>query len=448
MSKACAALKNTFLEKAKNKDLVIGVIGLGYVGVPLAEAFTRSGSKVVGYDINAKRVKTLMSGKSGMNHIGDNVIEGMKASKLFTATTDIKALKEADALLICVPTPLDCYHHPDLTYVEATCEALSKILRPGHLVVLESTTYPGTTDDIVTVELEKSGLKAGIDFGVAYSPEREDPGNIDFNTSTIPKLIGANTELERNITKAVYDQIVETVMVKDTRTAEAAKLTENIFRWINIGAVNELKMIFEAMDINVWEVIDAAATKPFGFMPFYPGPGVGGHCIRVDPYYLTWKAREHGVSTQFIELAGQVNIAMPRRVVSRLMEELNKRHKKALSGSRVLLCGLSYKRDVDDVRESPSFEVLEHLKENGANVDYYDPHVTAIPHVHEFPHFQGIESVKWDLDKFSKYDAVIVATDHRAVDYEALCKAMPLMIDTRNVSREFTSKLREKVALA
>ena len=443
-----SAHAKALIEKTERGELVVGVLGLGYVGLPLTEAFVRCGVSVVGFDISKERVDELNSGRSGMRHIDDDRVTRMVDSGLFRATTEGDLLKEADALLICVPTPLDRYHHPDLSYVEATCHMLKSHLRPGQLIVLESTTYPGTTQDIMRPILEESGLKAGRDFALAYSPEREDPGNIDFETSTIPKLVGADSEAARAMAKAVYDKIVKTVMVPNTRTAEAAKLTENIFRWVNIALVNELKLIFDEMDIDVWDVVEAAASKPFGYMPFYPGPGVGGHCIRVDPYYLTWKAREHGMSTRFIELAGEININMPKRVVSRLMEELNRRHKKALAGCRILLCGVAYKKNIDDLRESPALELWQLLEESGAQVDYFDPFIPEVPHTHDFPQFAGHKSITWDLDALKAYDAAVVATDHSFVDYAVLADTLPLVVDTRNVTRDLSERLREKVAKA
>jgi len=441
-------MRQTFMSKAESGSLVVAILGLGYVGLPLAEAYTRAGTRVIGFDINQTRVDQLNSGKSGMRHIDDARVQKMVDSGYFQGTTDPAMLAEADALMICVPTPLDRYHHPDLSYVRMTCETMVPHLREGQLVVLESTTYPGTTQEIMRPILEKSGLVAGEHFALAYSPEREDPGNIDFETSTIPKLVGADSEDERAMSKAVYDKVVETVMVPNTRTAEAAKLTENIFRWVNIGLVNELKLVFDAMDIDVWDVVDAAKSKPFGFMPFYPGPGVGGHCIRVDPYYLTWKAREHGVSTRFIELAGEVNIAMPTHVVSRLMEEMNLRLGMALSGSRILMCGVAYKKNIDDVRESPSLEVLSLLERHGAIVDIYDPFVPVMPHTHDYPKFEGRKSIAWDKSALAQYDAAIITTAHSFVDYAALVTALPLVVDTRNVTSDLAAELKAKVAKA
>ncbi len=436
----------SFTSKLENGELVTAILGLGYVGLPLAEAFTRVGMKVIGYDISQKRVDQLNSGKSGMRHIDDDRVKKMLESGHFQATTDSAALYEADALLICVPTPLDQYHHPDLSYVESTCHILREQLRPGQLIVLESTTYPGTTQEVLRPILEESGLKVGVDFALAYSPEREDPGNIDFETSTIPKLVGADSEDEIAMSKALYDKIVKTVMIPNTKTVEAAKLTENIFRWVNIALVNELKLIFDKMDIDVWEVIDAAKTKPFGYMPFYPGPGVGGHCIRIDPYYLTWKAREHGISTRFIELAGEINIAMPEYVIGRLMEELNLRQKKALSDCRVLLCGLAYKKDIDDLRESPSMELLQLLEKHGATVDFYDPMIPDVPYTHDYPEFEGKTSIIWGVENLKKYNVAIIATDHSDVDYAALVENLPLTVDTRNCTKNISEELRQKVA--
>ncbi len=438
--------KDAFLKKAKNKQLVICVIGLGYVGLPLAEAYTRQGIKVIGYDINPVRIEQMKAGKSGMLHIADERVAKMVDSGLFEPSADENVLASADALLICVPTPLDEHHNPDLSYVISTCHKLKSHLRPGQIVVLESTTYPGTTEQIMTPILEESGLVAGEDFAMAYSPEREDPGNAHYETSTIPKLVGADSEAEREMADATYRDIVKTVLVPNTRVAEAAKLTENIFRWVNIGLVNELKMVFDKMDIDVWEVIKAADSKPFGFMAFYPGPGVGGHCIRIDPYYLTWKAREHGVSTRFIELAGEVNIQMPRHVVSRLMEELNIRQKRALAGSRILLCGMAYKANIDDMRESPSMELMDLLKKNGAHVDYLDSYVPEIPPNHEYPQYAGLKSISWDEKVIENYDAALVATDHCDVDYEKLASLVPLVVDTRNISKNVSKELLSKIA--
>lgn len=442
-----ASLREALI-RIRTGKLVVGILGLGYVGVPLAEAYVRSGVKVVGLDVNQSRVDMLNNGVSGMRHIDDERIKRMVDSGNFLATTDPKTLCDVDALIIAVPTPLDRYHHPDLSYVEKTCHTIKNVLQSGQLVVLESTTYPGTTQEVIRPILEESGLKAGIDFALAYSPEREDPGNIDFETSTIPKLVGADSEIERDLAEAVYDKVVSTVMVPSTRTAEAAKLTENIFRWVNIGLANELKLVFDKMGIDVWDVIKAADSKPFGFMAFYPGPGVGGHCIRIDPYYLTWKAREHGISTRFIELAGEINIAMPNHVVSRLMEELNLRQGKSLSGARILLCGVAYKKNIDDVRESPSLEILSLLERHGAKVDIYDPYVPIVPRTHDYPEFEGRKSIEWNSEILGEFDAALIATDHKFVDYAMLVNEVPLVVDTRNVTKDLPEELLKKVSKA
>lgn len=429
-------MKKEFLAKRDAGTLVVGIVGLGYVGLPLAEAYVRQGVRIIGYDVSEARATQLNSGVSGFKHIEDVRVKTMVEKNLFHATHKPSDLSEADAILIAVPTPLDVHHQPDLSYVISTCETLATVLRAGQLVVLESTTYPGTTEEVMKPILETSGLTAGKDFALAYSPEREDPGNPNFDTATIPKVVGADGLDARDMAKAVYDLIVTTVIVSNSKTAEATKLVENIYRWINIAAVNEMKVIFEAMDIDIWEVIDAAKTKPFGFQAFYPGPGVGGHCIRIDPYYLSYKAREYGLSTQFIELAGEINTAMPRRMIRRLLEELSLRHKKALAGSKVLLCGLAYKRDIDDMRESPSLELINLLQKHGADVSYHDPMIAVVPTTREHPEYAGWKSVPLTAETLARYDAVIIATDHTDVDYALLCESVPLVLDTRNATAE------------
>lgn len=442
------SISEEFLRKAEDGTLKIGIVGLGYVGLPLAEAYIRKSLRVIGYDISQERANQLNAGISGMKHINDGRVQSMVQSGLFKATANPADLKEADAILIAVPTPLDVHHQPDLSYVINTCQTLKTHLRRGQLVVLESTTYPGTTHDVMKPILEESGLKEGVDFALAYSPEREDPGNPDFETATIPKVVGADTPEARAMAKAAYDKIVTTVMVRNARTAEATKLVENIYRWINIATVNEMKIIFEKMDIDIWDVIDAAKTKPFGFQAFYPGPGVGGHCIRIDPYYLTWKAREHGLSTQFIELAGEINTKMPRRIISRLLEEMSLRQRKALAGSKVLLCGLAYKKDIDDMRESPSLELIHILQEHGADVSYYDPMIPKIPQTREHPEFAGMTCIPWNETQLRTFDAAIIATDHTNVDYEALCKNLSLIVDTRNALSGVSDAYVEKIVKA
>lgn len=438
------SIEKDFLKKVDSGNIVVGIVGLGYVGLPLAEAYVRQNTRVVGYDISEKRANQLNSGYSGMKHIEDSRVKEMIDKKLFKATANAEDLKDADAILIAVPTPLDVHHQPDLSYVVSTCETLSKVLRKGQIVVLESTTYPGTTEEVMKPILEKSGLKAGEDFALAYSPEREDPGNPNFETSTIPKVVGADGAAAAAMAKAVYDIIVTTVMVSNSKTAEATKLVENIYRWVNIAAVNEMKVIFEAMDIDIWEVVDAAKTKPFGFHAFYPGPGVGGHCIRVDPYYLSFKAREHGLSTQFIELAGDINTTMPRRIIQRLLEEMSLKLRKPLAGSKILLVGLAYKADIDDMRESPSLELIDILKDHGAEVDYHDPFIEEVTDNRDHPHLAGMRH----HPSFEGYDAAVVATAHSNVDYKALAKAVPLIIDTRNAMTTLDPADRKNVIKA
>jgi UDP-N-acetyl-D-glucosamine dehydrogenase len=437
-----------FLTKSENNSLIIGIVGLGYVGLPLAEAYVKKNISVIGYDISKKRVDQLNQGKSGMQHIEDERVKIIIDKGLFKATHNPADLQKADAILVAVPTPLDIYHKPDLSYVKNTCHTLKQQLKQGQLVVLESTTYPGTTEDIMKPILEESGLKAGVDFFLAYSPEREDPGNPNFETATIPKVIGADSETERSIAKIVYDKIVKTVIVSNARTAEATKLVENIYRWINIAAVNEMKTIFEKMDIDIWEVIDAAKTKPFGFQAFYPGPGVGGHCIRIDPYYLSWKAREYGLTTQFIELAGEVNTKMPSIIITRLMDEMSFRLEKPLSGSKILVCGLAYKKNIDDIRESPALELIQILINKKATVSYFDPFIDEIRQKTEFPNLTGMQSIEWNTKSLKTFDAVIVATDHSNVDYEELCKCIPLIIDTRNALKDLHEKYPTSIVKA
>lgn len=352
----------------------------------------------------------------------------------FSATSDFSRLGECDIIAICVPTPLTRHREPDLSYVANTCREIAKTLRPGQLIVLESTTWPGTTEEVMKPILEKGGLVAGRDFFLGYSPEREDPGNRDFETSTIPKVVAGDGEAASAMVAAFYGAVVKTVVpVSGTRTAEAVKLTENVFRAVNIALVNELKLVYERMGIDIWEVIDAAKTKPFGYMPFYPGPGLGGHCIPIDPFYLTWKSREYDLPTRFIELAGEINTAMPRHVVDRLAEALDRSLGKALSRSRILLLGLAYKKNVPDIRESPSLKLMELLIERGADVAYHDPFLAEIPRTREYGHLKGRRSVAIDPQALEGFDAAIIATDHDAVDYAAIASLLPLVIDTRNV---------------
>jgi UDP-N-acetyl-D-glucosamine dehydrogenase len=425
------------LHKIETRQALIGVVGMGYVGLPLALCFIEKGFPVLGFDVDPEKIQSLARGESYIQHIGADRVADAAASRRFQATADFDRLGEPDAILIAVPTPLTRQREPEMKYVRATAEQLGIRLRKGQLVVLESTTYPGTTEELVRPILESaSGLKCGEDFYLAFSPEREDPGNPSFNTLTIPKVVGgldaATTELAARLYGAALDQVVR---VSSAGVAEATKLTENIFRAVNIALVNELKVIYDRMGIDIWEVLDAASTKPFGFMRFNPGPGLGGHCIPLDPFYLTWKAREFKTSTRFIELAGEVNIGMPRYVIDKLIQALNDRQK-PLKGSQVLLLGLAYKKDIDDPRESPSFELMELLLEHGARVSYHDPHIPIAPSMRSWPELPRMESVALTPDVVRAADAVLIATDHSSVDYEALARAAQLIIDTRGVYRD------------
>ena len=424
-----------YVSRIRSKDARIGVIGLGYVGLPLVFEFCRSGFHVTGFDIDADKVRLLKEGRSYIEHIDASHIR--ECSKSFIATTDFSGLAEMDCIIICVPTPLNKYREPDLSYVFNTTETIARYLRKGHLISLESTTYPGTTDEDMRTILERSGLRAGIDFYLAYSPEREDPCNREFSTRTIPKVVGGYTAQCSRIAAALYSQVVDTVVpVSSTKAAEATKLLENIYRAVNIALVNELKVLFERMGINIWEVIEAAKTKPFGFQAFYPGPGLGGHCIPIDPFYLTWKAREYDFSTRFIELAGEINTRMPYYVVHKLIEGLyaNNRH---LAGARVLILGLAYKKDVDDVRESPSLKLMEILKEKGIEVDYNDPYVPVPPKMRKCKLDKG--SVPLTRETLRDYDCVVVATDHSLYDPDFILENARLIVDTRNLIKNGNS---------
>jgi UDP-N-acetyl-D-glucosamine dehydrogenase len=423
----------TLIQRVRDRKTIIGIIGLGYVGLPLALTACTAGFAVVGFDIDAKRVAQLNRGETGIQHIPVAVIAEAVGKGRFVATTDFDRLGEADVIIIAVPTPLSKQREPDLTYVESTAETIAARLRKDHLVVLESTTWPGTTDEVMRPRLERGGLKSGVDFYLAFSPEREDPGNVDFNTSTIPKVVGGDGQAALDYARAVYDAlVVRTVPVSSAKTAEAVKLTENIFRAVNIALVNELKVIYDKMGIDIWEVIDAAKTKPFGFMPFYPGPGLGGHCIPIDPFYLTWKAREFDVTTRFIELAGQINTAMPHHIVDRLLEALDRQAGKGLNRARILVMGVAYKKNIDDMRESPSLRLIELLEARGALVAYHDPFVPVIPPTREHASLTGRKSMALTPETIAAHDAVLIATDHDGIDYAALAKAASLVIDTRN----------------
>lgn len=419
----------------------IGIIGLGYVGLPLGLQFARSGVEVLGLDIDQSKIDVLNAGGSFIEHIpAANVKEQVDAGR-FSATVDFARVKEVEAVLIAVPTPLNKNREPDISYVLKSGEAIAPHLPKGITVVLESTTYPGTTDEPLREVLEKgSGLKAGVDFHLAYSPEREDPGNPDSKVAIIPKVIGGYTPACLEKAMAVYGTAIKTLVpVSSCRAAEATKLLENIFRGVNIALVNELKQVYAAMDIDVWEVINAAKTKPFGYMAFYPGPGLGGHCIPIDPFYLTWKAREFDQSTKFIELAGEVNTAMPMYVVHQTIEALNSM-KKSVNGSRILMMGIAYKPNVDDDRESPSYHLLDYFSERGGELDYYDPHVPVIRPSREHPHWAGKKCVSWNKETISSYDVVVIATDHKKVDYAELAQWAPLIVDTRNAMKGIETK--------
>jgi UDP-N-acetyl-D-glucosamine dehydrogenase len=424
---------DSLIARYRERTAIVAIIGLGYVGLPLVQALVSSRFKVIGLDVDANKIAALEAGRPYIRHLPAQFFASAVSDGRFIPTTDYSDLTNADAILICVPTPLTSHREPDLTFVERTAHALAPHLRSGQLVVLESTTYPGTTRDVLKPILERSELKSGKDFFIAYSPEREDPGNAKFSTSEIPKVIGADGANALKVADALYSAFVpRTVLVSSPEAAEAAKLTENIFRSVNIALVNELKVVYAAMGIDVWEVIEAAKSKPFGFMPFYPGPGLGGHCIPIDPFYLTWKAREYELSTRFIELAGEINTNMPRYVVSRLSGELDARTGRGLNGSRILVLGLSYKKNVDDTRESPSFKLIELLEKRGAICDVYDPLVPVIPPIREHPELAGRRSVELSDEAISMYDAVLIATDHDSIDYNAIVTNAKLVIDTRN----------------
>lgn len=421
------------LTKIKSKKAVIGIVGLGYVGLPLAFAFRKKKFKVIGFDIDQKKINSLDEGKSFLSHISDKDISKMNLKNGFTSTTDFSRLTEVDAIIICVPTPLSKFKKPDLEPVYQTGKTVSKYLKKGQIVVLESSTYPGTTNPELKNILESSGLSSGKDFYLAYSPEREDPGNKNFSTSIIPKIVGADDLKTSKLVFELYKQVISKVVeVSSTQVAEAAKLTENIFRSVNIALVNELKVIYDEMGIDVWEVIEAASTKPFGFMPFYPGPGLGGHCIPIDPFYLTYKAKEFGINTKFIELAGEINTNMPNIVINKLTYALSEFMNKSINKSKILIIGMAYKKDVDDMRESPSLILYELLQKYGAHVDYHDDYVKQIPPTREHKNLEGLKSVKLSSSNLKKYDALLISTDHSYINYKFLSKNSDLIIDTRN----------------
>ena len=422
----------------------IAIVGLGYVGLPLSLQFARSQVNVLGLDIDAAKVESLNQGKSYIKHITDESIAAEIKAGRFLASTDFSLVREVEAVLICVPTPLNKNREPDISYILKTGSAIALHLQRGTLVVLESTTYPGTTDEDLRDVLEAgSQLKAGVDFHLAFSPEREDPGNPQSVVATIPKVIGGYTPACLEKTRALYSKAITTlVAVSSCRAAEATKLVENTFRSVNIALVNELKVVYAAMGIDVWEVINAAKTKPFGFMAFYPGPGLGGHCIPIDPFYLTWKAREYGQHTRFIELAGEINTSMPMYVLHRVAEALNDREK-ALKGSRVLVLGLAYKPNVDDDRESPSYVLMGLLAERGASVSYYDPYVPIIKITREHAHWAGTKSIDWNAETLRQFDLVLISTNHASVNYQELADWAPCIVDTRNAMATMRTKPRQ-----
>ncbi len=417
------------ISKIENRTALIGIIGLGYVGLPLVIEFCKAGFPVTGFDVDPKKVATLKRGGSYIKHIDTSLIASL--DKQFVPTVDFSNLAEMDCIIICVPTPLDKYREPDMRFVFETAKTIAQYLHKDQLVVLESTTYPGTTDGDMREILENSGLKAGVDFYLAFSPEREDPNNKDFSTATIPKVVGGYTPGCLAAAKAMYDAVVDkTVPVSSTRAAETAKLLENIYRAVNIAMVNELKMLFDRMDIDIWEVIEAAKTKPFGFQAFYPGPGLGGHCIPIDPFYLTWKAREYGFATRFIELAGEINTNMPYYVVDRVFKVLNEKGMH-LNGARVFLLGMAYKRDIDDQRESPSLKIVELLLQHGGIVDYNDPHVPRCSGHRHYPDID-MESQPLNEESLQRADIVLLLTDHSAYDYDFIANHARIIVDTRN----------------
>ncbi|MFC1589028.1 nucleotide sugar dehydrogenase [Pseudomonadota bacterium] len=425
-------MKQKLVEKLNNKTALIGIVGLGYVGIPLSISYANNGYKVVGFDIDQSKIDQLSEGKTYIKHIPDSAIQDL-ADKGFVATVDFSRAAEVDALILCVPTPLDQHREPDLSFVLDTMDSLLPYIRKGQVVSLESTTYPGTTDEELKPRIESMGLKVGEDTFLVYSPEREDPGNENFTTQTIPKVCGGDTEACQEVGVALYGQVIDKVVpVSSTRAAEMTKLLENIHRAVNIGLVNEMKIVADKMGIDIYEVIDAAATKPFGFVPYYPGPGLGGHCIPIDPFYLTWKAREYGINTRFIELAGEVNSNMPEWVVGKVIQGLND-HKKSINGSRILMLGIAYKKNVDDMRESPSVEIMQMMQDVGAVVAYSDNYVPVFPKMRKYSF--DLTSVSLDVEAIQQYDCVVVGTNHDDFDYSLIQENAKLIVDARGVYR-------------
>jgi UDP-N-acetyl-D-glucosamine dehydrogenase len=430
-------LKDDLLEKIRARKARVGVIGLGYVGLPLVLRFGEEHFPVIGFDIDANKVSKLNAGQSYIHHIQSSRLQTLLKENEFEATSDFARLSEADCIIICVPTPLTAKKDPDLQYIETTADAVCKTLRKGQLVSLESTTYPGTTEEILLEKFRARGLEVGKDYFLVFSPEREDPGNAKFSTRTIPKVVGGVTENCLEVGKALYASVIDRVVpVSSTRAAELVKLLENIYRSVNIALVNELKLLGNRMNIDIWEVIEAASTKPFGFTPFYPGPGLGGHCIPIDPFYLSWKAKEYDFSTRFIQLAGEINTAMPHYVVERVAEALNERSK-SIKGSKILILGVAYKKDIDDVRESPALEIMKLLKERGAELAYSDPYVPRFHKMREYD-FSYLSSVPLNEDSLQTADLVLITTDHTNVDYQFVVDHGRVIVDTRNATQRVT----------
>jgi UDP-N-acetyl-D-glucosamine dehydrogenase len=431
-------MKNIVVDKLRSKNAVIGIIGLGYVGLPLAIRYSEEKFKVIGFDIDNFKVNKINDGLSYIEHISSNAVASAKKSG-FEATTDFKKISEVDAIILCVPTPLNKYREPDLSFVLNTTDSIIPYLKTGQVVSLESTTYPGTTEEELLPRIEKGGLKVGENIYLVFSPEREDPGNEKYTTRTIPKVVGGQTPNCLEVGTALYAGVIDKVVpVSSTKVAEMSKLLENIHRSINIGLVNEMKMVCDKMGIDIHEVIDAAATKPFGFVPYRPGPGIGGHCIPIDPFYLTWKAREYGVHTHFIELAGEINSSMPSWVLKKIAKSLNQ-YEKSIKGSKVLVLGISYKKNIDDMRESPSVFLMEKLRDEGANLNYSDPHVPVFPKMRE--HSFDLKSVELNPTSIASYDCIVLATDHDKFDYEMIQKHAQLIVDTRGKYRTVYSNV-------
>ncbi len=426
----------SLLEKIDERKATVGVIGLGYVGLPLALLFAEKGFVVLGFDVDPVKIGALERGDCYIRHLDSSRVSSTRASGRFQCTSDFARLNEPDAILICVPTPLTPHREPDLRYIETTTQQIKERLRRGQIIVLESTTYPGTTEEILKPRLEATGLKCGIDFFLAFSPEREDPGNPKYGTANIPKVVGGVDQVSGDLAQALYGKVVcQTVRVSSANTAEAVKLMENVFRAVNIALVNELKIIYDRMGIDIWEVLDAASTKPFGFMRFNPGPGWGGHCIPLDPFYLSWKAREYGLSSKFIDLAGEVNIGMPQYVISKLQAALNERGI-AVKGSKVLILGIAYKKNIDDPRESPAFEIIHLLLQLGAVVSYHDPYIPRSPAMRTWPDLSPLASVPLLPEFLQAQDAAVIVTDHESIDYDLVVSQVRLIVDTRGVYRE------------